>query len=116
MSKPSPTSRTLAKLKELGFTAQVVERWNAFAKRRIDLFNFTDIVAVHPSAGVYFIQACAGASHSARRDKIRSEPKASISAQAGIRVELWSWAKQGARGARKEWTLRREDLTGELKQ
>jgi hypothetical protein len=111
----SPTKRTLDRLTELGFCSQVVERWNPYAKRRIDLFNFTDIVAIHADAGVYFIQACAGASHAARRTKILTEPKATIAAKAGIRIEVWSWAKQGARGERKVWTLRREDLTGELK-
>jgi hypothetical protein len=116
LSKPSPTSRTLAKLKELGMVAYVSERWNPFAKIRQDAFGFCDVIGLHESAGIYFIQACAGASHSARRNKVLAEPRAAVAAKAGARVEVWSWAKQGARGERKEWTLRREDLTGELKQ
>jgi hypothetical protein len=28
----SPTARSLAHLRELGYTAKVVEHWNAFAK------------------------------------------------------------------------------------
>jgi hypothetical protein len=116
MSKPSPTSRTLAKLKELGFTAAITERWNSFARIRQDLFGFVDLVAVHPNAGIYFIQACAGASHAARRAKVLAEPRAATVVAAGGRVEVISWAKQGGRGEVKRWQWRREDLTGELKQ
>jgi hypothetical protein len=106
----SPTQRTLARLKELGFTAGIVEKWNQYARVRQDLFNFIDIVAIHPDSGIIGIQACAGGSHSARRAKILAEPKFLEWCKAGGRVEVWSWAKQGARGKRKTWTLRREEL------
>lgn len=43
----SPTSRSLKWLRDKGFEAQVVEKWNAFAKVRIDLFGWIDIVAVN---------------------------------------------------------------------
>ena len=39
MTTTSPTQRTLKYLRDKGYTAQVVEHWNAFAKRRIDLFG-----------------------------------------------------------------------------
>jgi hypothetical protein len=116
MSKPSPTSRTLAKLKELGFTADKVERRNPVMRHVThDYCGFADIVACREGVGILFIQACAGSSHSARRAKIMAEPRAVRVARAGGKIEVWSWAKQGARGERKAWTLRREDLSAELK-
>ena len=60
------------------------------------------------SSKIVGIQCCAGASHSARRAKILAEPRAAAWVEAGGRLELWSWAKQGARGKRKTWTLRVE--------
>src|ERR1700676_5404113 len=44
----SSTVRTLAVLKKEGYTAQVVEYYNQFARRRIDLFGIIDIVALRP--------------------------------------------------------------------
>ena len=43
----SPTQLSLKKLREEGYiTIQVVEYWNSFARRRIDLFGFIDILAI----------------------------------------------------------------------
>lgn len=114
-----PTQRTLAELKELGFMAQVVEKWNPHAKVRQDLFGVIDVLAVKPGVGIVGVQACAGASHAARRAKMLAEPRLRTWLLSGGRAEVWSWAKQGARGKRKTWTLRREeirvdDLTCEL--
>lgn len=109
----SPTARTLEELKTLGFDAHVVERYNRFARRRIDLFNFADIVAMKPGVGIVAVQATSnnGGNHSAHIKKIQAEPKARTWIESGGRIEMWSWAKQGARGKRKTWTLRREELT-----
>jgi hypothetical protein len=111
----SPTARTLAKLREEGWTAQVVERFNPYSKTRVDLGGGIDIVAwssLGPEtlSGIMGVQACAGASHAARRDKLLALPSMREWVAAGARLEIWSWAKQGARGARKLWTLRREAL------
>ena len=104
----SPTQRTLTRLRELGFTAAVVERWNPYARIRQDLFGFVDLVAVHPDLGyTLYIQTCAGGSHAAREAKIRESEHFPAVAACGI-VEVWSWAKQGPRGKRKTWNLRTE--------
>jgi hypothetical protein len=107
----SPTQRTLAELKACGWQAQVVEYWHAFAKRRIDLFGCLDIIACDPAGGIVGIQACAGASHAARRTKMLAEPRLRKWLDAGGKAEIWSWSKCGARGKRKTWTLRREPIT-----
>ena len=68
----SPTQRTLKMLRDCGWKCQVVERWNSFAKIRIDLFGIIDIVAL-TDKGIVGVQATAGSSHSARLKKIKIE-------------------------------------------
>lgn len=112
-SSISPTRRTLAELRKRGATAQVVEHWNPHAKVRQDLFGVIDLVVIRSALhgqtpGIVGIQACAGASHAARRDKILAEPRARQWVEAGGQLELWSWAQRGDRGKAKRWTLRVE--------
>lgn len=113
-----PTARTLERLKQLGFDAGVVERFNPFSKRKHDLFGFCDIVAIREGVGTILIQTTSGngGNRSSRRKKIFSEPRAAIAARCGNRIEVWSWAKRGPRGKRKLWTLNREDLTAQLRE
>jgi len=110
MSRSSPTQRALKDLRSLGFVAAVVERFNPHAKVRQDLFGFIDIVACFPEFGVLGVQACAGASHAARRAKILAEPRVRPWLESGGRVEVWSYRRAGAAGRRKVWTLRREEV------
>lgn len=125
----TPTARTLAYCRKQGWLAQVVELTvpRTFIKR--DLFGIIDIVAVVPRrefqglrdewfaerSHIIGIQACAGASHAARRTKALAEPRLAAWLEAGARFEIWSWAKQGARGKRKTWTLRREAIDAETR-
>ena len=106
----SPTQRTLAEAKKLGFTSQVVEKWNSFARRRIDLFGVIDVVAVMPGVGIVGIQTTSGSCHAARRAKALAEPRLAAWLASGGRFEIWSWGNRGERGKRKEWTLRREEI------
>lgn len=103
----SPTQRTLKECKRRGWTAQVVERWVPFARRRVDLFGCIDLVALTPN-GILGIQACAGSSHAARLAKANAEPRLSAWRDAGGLFAVWSWAKRGAKGKRKRWALREE--------
>ena len=61
----SPTARSLALLRELGYTAKVVEHWNQYAKIRQDLFGL-DILALKPGEPVLVVQATTGSNHVAR--------------------------------------------------
>lgn len=122
-SATSPTKRTLDECRKRGWIAQVVERWNPHARIRQDLFGVIDLVAIVPTldagaagaarspGAILGIQATSGntgGAHAARRAKILAEPRARAWVAAGGRLELWSWAKRGDRGARKLWTLRVE--------
>jgi hypothetical protein len=106
----SPTQRSLAHLKQLGYAARVVEDWNHFARIRQDLFG-GDILALKPGESVLVVQATTGSHHnSARREKLTAAGFITLWTGAGATLEIWSWAKQGPRGRRKTWQLRREAL------
>ena len=105
----SPTARSLQHLRALGYRAQVVERWNPFAKIRQDLFG-GNIVALKSGEPVLVVQATSATNHAARRTKLEEQGFAALWTGAGARLEIWSWAKAGARGTRKVWTVRREAL------
>jgi hypothetical protein len=105
----SPTARALEELRKLGYPAQVVERWNQFAKVRQDLFRCIDIVYL-TEGSIVGVQATVGGSHANRRAKILAEPLALAWLKAGGLLEVWSYSLTGARGEVKRWTLRKEEL------
>jgi len=123
----SPTARTLAECRKRKWPAGVVEKFVRFPPpgHHVDLFGVLDVVAIvteldtatsyllgteapRKGCGTLGIQACAGGDHGRRRAKILAEPRARQWVEAGNRLELWSWAKQGARGKQKRWVLRCE--------
>lgn len=107
----SPTARSLAHLRELGYIAQVVEKWNPYAKIRVDLFGVIDIVAVKGTEnGVLGVQATSASNLSSHVLKCEKSPNLGAWVNAGNRLEVWSWGKQGARGKRKIWTLKRSPI------
>lgn len=108
----SPTQRSLALLRAEGWTVAIVEKWNPHARIRQDLFGCIDLLAIKPGCKPLGIQACAGASHAARRTKSIAEPRLLTWLAAGCDFEVWSWSKRGPRGKRKLWEVRREVLTG----
>jgi hypothetical protein len=107
----TPTQRALAFYKELGFVCAVVEKWNPHAKIRQDLYGCIDILCCRRGVGIIGVQACAGASHAARRTKACAEPKLAEWLAAGGRFEVASWSKKGPRGKRKTWQIRRDEIT-----
>jgi len=101
----TPTGRSLALLREMGYEAEVVERWNRFSKTRHDLFGCIDIVACHPDFGILGVQATTTSNAAAREKKSLAEPRLLTWLQAGGRFSVHGWAKRGAKGQRKLWTL-----------
>ena len=106
----TPTARSLEVLREMGYAADVVERWIAAARIRKDWGGFGDILAAHPLHGILLVQSCAGASAAAREAKALGSPALNTWKSAGGKAEVWSWALRGARGKRKLWTLTRRTL------
>jgi len=90
----SPTSRSLAYLRDLGYQAKVVERWNPYAKIRQDLFG-VDILALKPGEPVLVIQATTGSNHAARRTKLDGEGFTALWEGAGAQLEVCSSQQLG---------------------
>lgn len=102
---PNHNKRTLALLEAEDYLAVVVERWDAFSRRRHDLFGILDIVAlgVGHTLGV---QVTSRNNMSSRRTKILTSPALPFIRDAGWRIELWGWDKPAHR-----WRLKREEIT-----
>lgn len=101
----TPTARSLQHFRKHGLTAQVVERFNTFSKKRVDLFGFIDLVVLSP-LGICGVQVTSGSHVSHRYEKIRAEPKAVQWMRAGGSIVVHGWRKAGPRGKRKIWSLR----------
>ena len=110
----SPTSRTLEHLRKLGYTAAVVEKFNSFVKIRQDLFGFIDILAIRADkTGCFGVQATSSANHNSRVYKAKASPHLKTWLASGNSFEVWSWGKKGARGKRKLWEVRTEEIKKE---
>ncbi len=101
--------RTLKRLKEQGYTAEKVERWNSFAKRRQDLFGFGDILIIgHPPC---IIQVCTMSSRAAHIKKILANENAKEWLARYNLIEVWSWRKlkvkkkDGTIGKKETWEV-----------
>ncbi len=96
MAKVSPTQRTLKELRSRGYLVQVVERWNPFARRRIDLFGFIDVIGIRRGE-VLGVQATSASNVSARVKKIAEHENVGAVREAGIRIAVWGWDKSKLR-------------------
>jgi hypothetical protein len=97
----SPTQRSLALLRSRGYTAQVVERWNPFARVRQDLFGCIDVVAVGNGETVG-VQACSHGDVSKRLRKIAEAAAFTAIRAAGWRLVVMGWRKVKGRWAVRE--------------
>jgi hypothetical protein len=111
--RKKPTShipRALAELRKRGYVAAVVER-RAWLNTTVDLFGCLDILGVHLGHGILGVQVTVGGAHAEHLRKMLGEPRLAAWLRAGGRAALWSYAKQGAEGERKLWTLREQAIT-----
>jgi hypothetical protein len=106
-------------LKEQGYDTWIVEKpYNPYTKRREDLFNFADLVAIREDLlGVTAVQATGEdcQSHIQKILEGYTTPKGEgippnshlrIWLKGGNRFFIWSWVKRGAKGERKTWQMR----------
>lgn len=108
----SPTQRSLKKLKDDGYIAQVVERWNPWSRTRLDLFDAIDIVAVHETEKrILGVQATSGSNTSKRLEKARLSRRLAAWIKSGGQFEVWGWVKKckkrkdGKKGKSKVWEV-----------
>ena len=89
----TPTARALARLRELGYLADVVERRlpRCFITR--DLFGCIDVVAVRPGE-VLGVQCTSASNLAARLARARGAPGLRDWLAAGARFGVWGWAKR----------------------
>lgn len=92
MAKSSPTSRSLALLRDQGLRAEVVERWNAFARVRQDLFSIIDIVAL-ADGKTLGVQTTTKSNMKARVNKIVESDAYPDLLRAGWAVIVHGWYK-----------------------
>lgn len=107
----SPTHRTMKRLRGLGYTAAIVERWNQYANVRQDLYGFIDVLAIKAGEPPLAIQACARSSMQSRVKKIREEERAQTWLAAGCRIQVWGWGRV-QRKNRSVYKLRLLELSG----
>ena len=88
----TPTQRSLARLKADGYTAEVVERWNAFARIRQDLFGCIDIIAIG-NGETLAVQVTSRSNMKARINKISDSPALPEMLRSNWRVVVHGWAK-----------------------
>ena len=99
----SPTQLTLRLLRDEGWTAEIVERWNPHARVRHDLYGFIDVLAVkgpHTMA----IQTTSAANVSSRIRKIADTPTIGAVREAGWTIRVHGWKKVKGR-----WVLHRNE-------
>ena len=102
----SPTARSLKRLRELGFVAEVVERFIPGARVRRDFLGLADVLAFYPGQpGVLAVQACVTGDQAKRAKKMRLNANTALWRSSGNGLAVWGWGKRGPRGTRKRWTL-----------
>jgi hypothetical protein len=102
----TPTQLTVRHLRAAGWPiVEVVERWNAHARVRHDLFGFLDVLAVGPG-GVLGVQTTTATNVAARISKIADHPNVAAVREAGIAIHVHGWAKKDGR-----WVLRQVDVS-----
>lgn len=88
----SPTQRTLKHLRDKGYVAEVVERWNPHARVRHDLFNIIDVLAVSESE-VLAVQTTSASNIRARVRKIEDSDILPLLLRLEWRVIVHGWKK-----------------------
>jgi hypothetical protein len=108
---PSPTKKTLDRLQQQGYCAEVVERWVPQANVRRDLFHCIDVIALHRrEPGVLAIQATTVGNLSTRLAKAKAQPELALWLRCGNRFQVWGWEHCEGRWTLKMVEVRAEDL------
>lgn len=105
-SSTSPTARTLQWLRGRDVLAQVVEKWNPYARIRQDLFGIIDIVACAGMGGIQGWQATSIPHIRDHIDKALAEKRLHSWLAAGGKFYIIGWGQMGAAGTRKLWKHR----------
>jgi hypothetical protein len=88
----SPTVRSLEALRDQGYKAWIVEKWNQFARVRQDMGGFADIVGVHPKiSGALAINSCSISDIDRHIKKYNRNEDLTVWLKAGNFFEIHGW-------------------------
>lgn len=98
------TARSTALLRERGYTVATVEHYNAFTKRKHDLFGCIDLLAIGNGETVA-VQVTSKSNLSARKHKVEEAEAYPEMLRSKWRVILHGWFKENNR-----WQLKEVEL------
>ena len=87
----TPTQRSLAALRELGYLVEVVEKWNSFTRTRKDLWGWADLLAIRRDEVLAVQVTSEGVAN--RVAKVSESETVGRVREAGIRIEVHGWRK-----------------------
>lgn len=91
MAGTSPTQNSLSALRAQGYTCWIVEYWNSFTQRRVDMFGMFDIIAIRENETLAVQTTTSGVA--ARVKKITESEYLDAVRKAGWRIEVHGWRK-----------------------
>lgn len=111
MAGVSPTQNSLSALRAQGYTCWIVEYWNSFTRKRVDMFGMFDIIAIRENETLAVQTTTTGVA--ARVKKITDSEYLDAVRKAGWRIEVHGWRKSPkAKGSKVEiWKQRVVDLS-----
>lgn len=93
-------------MRKQGYTAEVVEKYNYFSRKRNDLFGMFDILAFKAEdVGALGVQTTSGSHTADRKKKIMDNPFRWTWINAENRIQVHGWRKMGKKGKRKTWEI-----------
>lgn len=105
MARMTPTQLTLRQLRERGFRAAVVEKWNPHAKIRQDLFGIIDVLGVRKGETIG-VQATTFDNRLARVRKCAESDSIGDLRDADWTLEVHGWRK-----VKNKWICTTEDIS-----
>ena len=87
----TPTQRSLAALRKLGYLVEVVEKWNSFTRTRKDLWGWADLLAIRRGEVLAVQVTSEGVAN--RVKKVMDSETIGLVREAGVRVEIHGWRK-----------------------
>ena len=100
----SPTQRSLAYLREQGYRCWIVERYCHYSKRRIDLWNCIDILAIGNGETIG-VQTTSRGNVAARVKKIEENEYYPELIKSGWKIHCHGWGR-----LKSGWTLKLVEL------
>lgn len=93
MPKLNATQKSVDRYRKQGYLCQNVEKYNAFTKRKNDVFGFIDILCVKEN-DIVGIQTTSKDNMSSRKKKILEHENYSIVKSSGLRIVVHGWKKE----------------------